>query len=121
MQKSQKAITAFLRARNWQSDNPVDYAKSISIEAAELLELFQWRNPDMAELLKDKKLTQKVQQELADVLIYSLEFASMLGVDAEDIVKEKMAYNNKKYPVTKVRGRSVNYYKIKESFRKKKS
>lgn len=88
----------YLRERNWHTLRPGDVAKSISIEAAELLELFQWINPTVAAARKDKKNMEKIRLELADVFIYCLEMASILGLDAEEIVKEKLELARKKYP-----------------------
>lgn len=118
MNKLQNSIRVFLRKRGWhRKATPANYAKSIVIEAAELLELMQWQEPSAKELKKDKKRYQKARHELADIMIYCLDFAVMMGWDAEKIVKDKMAYNDKKYPVKAVKNNSKNYYRLKEKFR----
>ena len=102
----QKAVTDFRDARNWkQFHNPKDLAISISLEAAELLEIFQWSGADVS---ADKKIN-KVREELADVLIYSCLMANDLGLDISEIVKAKLDENNRKYPVEKAFGNSKKY------------
>ncbi|GGF17975.1 nucleotide pyrophosphohydrolase [Halobacillus andaensis] len=89
-------INDFRDARDWrQYHNPKDLAISISIEAAELLEDFQWINSENA-LKKNKE---NIQEEIADVLIYSLMLCSDLDLDVKDIVNEKLKKNAQKYPV----------------------
>jgi NTP pyrophosphatase (non-canonical NTP hydrolase) len=91
------AINEFRDERNWrQYHNPKDLAISISIEAAELLEDFQWISSEKA--LKENN--ENIREEIADVLIYSLMLCSDLGLDVKEIVKEKIIKNGKKYPVS---------------------
>lgn len=87
--------------RDWaQFHTPENLAKSISIEAAELLECFQWNaTPDAS----------KLTDELADVLTYCYLLADRLGLDPDEIVINKLAVTNDKYPVEKARGRSTKY------------
>lgn len=68
------------------------------IEGAELLELFQWENNTIAETKKDLAKISDIKSELADVLIYCLELSALLGLDAEQIVRDKLVHNSKKYP-----------------------
>ena len=90
------AIAAFVAERDWaQFHTPENLAKSISIEAAELLECFQWA----ADARRDR-----VREELADVLTYCLLLATALGVDPDQIVLDKLAITREKYPVDKSRG-----------------
>ncbi len=120
MRATQKIITSFLKKRGWDTRAiPANYAKSISIEAAELLELFQWRDISTDELLKNKALLKSVKHELADIIIYCLDLASLLKIDPDKIVREKMLYNEKKYPVRAIREDPSNYEKIKKAFRGK--
>ncbi|CAG9622913.1 nucleotide pyrophosphohydrolase [Sutcliffiella rhizosphaerae] len=89
-------INKFRDERNWrQYHNPKDLAISISIEAAELLEGFQWINSE--EALKTNK--ENIREEIADVLIYSLMLCSDLGLDVKEIVEEKVVKNGRKYPI----------------------
>ena len=94
-------IRAFSEERDWdQFHTPENLAKSISIEAAELLECFQW-SPDGD--------PQVVKEELADVLTYCYFFAMKVGLEPDQIVLEKLAVTAQKYPVEKSRGSSVKY------------
>lgn len=96
-----RQIAAFVEERDWsQFHTPENLAKSISIEAAELLECFQW-SPDTD--------VARVEEELADVLTYCLLLADRLGVDPDQIVLDKLAKTREKYPVEKARGRSTKY------------
>jgi dCTP diphosphatase len=95
------ALRAFVAEREWaQFHTPENLAKSISIEAAELLECFQW-NPD-ADI-------GAVKEELADVLTYCLLLADRLGVDPNQLVLDKLELTRAKYPADRARGRSTKY------------
>ena len=101
-------IVAFRDARNWkQFHNPKDMAISISLEAAELLEVFQWSGVD-TEADTDKKLG-KVKEELADVLIYAFLMGNDLGIDIPEIISSKIDENNRKYPAEKAYGKADKY------------
>lgn len=96
-----QALREFVQERDWsQFHTPENLAKSVSIEAAELLENYQWGSPANLE---------NVQDELADVLTYCLLLADKLGMDPNEIVLEKLAKTQHKYPVEKARGRSDKY------------
>jgi dCTP diphosphatase len=98
------ALRSFVAERDWaQFHSPENLAKSISIEAAELLECFQWTSELDAE---------RVQGELADVLTYCHLLADRLGFDANQIVLDKLAVTRSKYPVAKAYGRSDKYDKL---------
>jgi NTP pyrophosphatase (non-canonical NTP hydrolase) len=103
-EKAIKALREFVEAREWkQFHTRENLAKSISIEAAELLELFQWDdNPD----------EERLREELADVLAYCLHLADDLDIDIDDLVLEKIAKNELKYPVEKSRGKSNKYDRL---------
>jgi dCTP diphosphatase len=95
------ALRAFVAERDWaQFHTAENLAKSISIESAELLECFQW-NADAD--------TDRVKEELADVLTYCLLLADKLGVDPDQIVLDKLAVTREKYPIEKAKGRSSKY------------
>lgn len=95
-------IRRFTEDRDWdQFHSPANLAKSIVIEAAELLECFQWSDTDF-----DR---QHVKEELADVLVYSQNLLDKLGFDADEIVNMKMAQNEAKYPVDKAKGSAAKY------------
>lgn len=91
-------IAKYLSERGWQKERPVDIAKSICIEAAELLELFQWTNDELEEVKKNKEMVNEIQKELADVFIYAFVMSVLLEFNIKDIIKRKIAYIKKKYP-----------------------
>ena len=98
-------IDKFTTDRNWgQFHTPVNLAKSISIEAAELLECFQWSDTEF-----DKE---HLLEELADVMNYCIQLSLVLGVDLIDIINNKMDKNEIKYPVDKAKGKSTKYDKL---------
>lgn len=100
-ERVRKALSDFVRERDWgQFHTPANLAKSISIEAAELLECFQWG---------DDGDEARVREELADVVTYCTLLAERLGLDLDDIVLEKMAVTDNKYPADRSRGRSTKY------------
>ena len=95
-------IRKFTEDRDWdQFHSPANLAKSIVIEAAELLECFQWSDTDFD--------LQHVTEELADVIVYSQNLLDKLGLDADEIVNMKMAQNEAKYPVEKAKGNASKY------------
>ncbi|MFQ6088177.1 MAG: nucleotide pyrophosphohydrolase [Candidatus Methanofastidiosia archaeon] len=96
-------VAEFRDERNWKRfHNPKDLAISISIEASELLELFQWkRNREISRKLGDSKFLEKVKSELADVLIYCLSLSDVLKIDLEEAVISKLEENKKRYPPRK--------------------
>lgn len=95
-------IRKFIADRDWDKfHSPGNLAKSISIEANELLECFQWSDTDYD--------PEHVKEELADVIIYCQDMLDKLGLNADDIVRAKMVKNAAKYPVEKVKGNAVKY------------
>lgn len=102
-------IVAFRDERDWkQFHSPRNLAASISIEAAELLELFQWSSDaTLAEDLEARR--ENLERELADVVIYAILLAHDTGVDLEEAVAAKLAENAEKYPSEKARGSSAKY------------
>ncbi len=101
-QETIERIRRFTEDRDWdQFHSPANLAKSIVIEAAELLECFQWSDTDFD--------LQHVREELADVIVYSQNLLDKLGLDADEIVNMKMAQNEAKYPVEKAKGNAAKY------------
>lgn len=99
-------IVKFRDERNWkQFHNPKDLAISISLEASELLETFQWSSWE--ETIMKKK--EKVAEELADVLIYAILLSNELDFDVEKIIKDKIEKNKEKYPIEKSFGKKEKY------------
>lgn len=95
-------IRKFTADRDWeQFHSPANLAKSISIEAAELLECFQWSDTDYD--------LEHVKEELADVIVYCQDMLDKLGLDVDEIVNDKMTKNEAKYPVEKAKGSAAKY------------
>lgn len=95
-------IRKFSEDRDWdQFHSPENLAKSIVIEAAELLECFQWDNENYD--------LQSVKEELADIIVYCQDLLDKLGLDVDEIVNMKMTQNEEKYPVEKARGKADKY------------
>ncbi len=102
-------IRAFRDARDWmQFHNPKNLACSIVIEAAELLEHFQWKTPkeSAAHVIASKD---QISTEIADVAVYVIELADNLGIDLHAAILRKMAINEAKYPVEKAKGSAAKY------------
>ena len=98
-------IRKFTEDRNWdQFHSPANLAKSISIEANELLECFQWSDEGYD--------IDHVKEELADVIVYCRNMLDKLGLDEDEIVNAKMTQNERKYPVDKARGRADKYTEL---------
>ena len=98
-------IRKFTTDRDWdQFHSPANLAKSISIEANELLECFQWNDTEFD--------LEAVKEELADVMNYCIQMSQVLNVDIIDIINAKMDKTEKKYPVEKAKGISTKYNKL---------
>ena len=104
-----RQILKFRDDRDWKKfHNPKDLAISISLEAAELLEEFQWSGADVS----DEGKQEKIKEELADVVNYCVLMADACGLDLDEIVREKIKVNNEKYPVEKAKGKSNKYNQL---------
>lgn len=105
LKELKEKIDKFTEERNWnQFHTPSNLAKSISIEAGELLECFQWSDTEFD--------IEAVKEELADVFNYCIQLASVLDLDVKDIILKKMEKNAKKYPKDKAYGNSAKYDKL---------
>ena len=105
MEGLMKEIQVFNQERDWdQFHSPENLAKSIAIEAGELLECFQWNS--------DNYNKEDVCEELADVFTYCIQMAMKLGVEPEKIIMKKLEKTRKKYPVEKAKGVSTKYNKL---------
>ena len=104
-QETIERIRKFTTDRDWdQFHSPANLAKSISIEANELLECFQWD--------EEHYDINEVKEELADVLVYCRNMLDKLGLDEDEIINAKMEQNEKKYPVNKAKGKAEKYNKL---------
>ena len=105
LEQVKQRIDKFNKDRDWdQFHTPANLAKSISIEANELLECFQWSDSNYD--------IESVKEELADVMNYCIQMSMVLGVDIIDIINDKMDKTEKKYPVNKAKGVSTKYNKL---------
>ena len=102
-------VVKFRDDRNWrQFHTPKDLALSMSLEAAELLEIFQWSGTDLE--CRDK--TDRIREELADILSYCILMADVCDLDLDEIMNAKVDKNEAKYPVEKSRGSSAKYTEL---------
>lgn len=106
-------VRAFAVEREWlQFHTPKNLSMAIAAESAELMEHFLWARSEDRSRLEDPAKRQKIREELADILIFSIEFANIAGIDLTEAITEKMRRNAEKYPVEKARGRSEKYTEL---------
>jgi NTP pyrophosphatase (non-canonical NTP hydrolase) len=111
-------VREFVDERDWdQFHTPKNLASALTVEAAELLEHFQWLQNGRVEELGEDKL-KEVRHEMADVLVYLVRLADKLDVDLLAAVQEKMVLNRAKYPAEQVRGDARKYYEYKGAARR---
>lgn len=112
LQSLQTALRDFARDRDWeQFHTPKNLATALAVEAAELLEHFQWLTDKQSRTLDDAKRN-AVGEEIADVLLYLLQLADKLDIDPIQAAKRKLRLNGEKYPVDRARGRSDKYTEL---------
>ena len=115
IQELKNILIKFRDDREWkQFHNPKDLAEAISVEAGELQELFLWQDKEKIaqKLREDQEFRKKVGKELADVIIFCLNFANITDIDLSSVIKEKISINAKKYSVEKSKGSSEKYNKL---------
>ncbi len=102
-----KLMEDFVTEREWQPfHDPKNLAASIAIEAAELMEHFQWlRTDELAAVREDAQQMDAIRQEVADILAFLLSFANAMDIDLSDALRDKMVLNARKYPAQEYRGR----------------
>mgnify|MGYP006288692483 CR=1 FL=1 len=107
-------LLAFRAERDWQQfHTPKNLAASVAIEAAELLEIFQWTSEaGMPARVAEKRAA--IEQEVADVAMYLMLLAHDLGLDLDACVRDKLAINERNYPVAESRGSSAKYHELRE-------
>ena len=106
-----RQLRAFVDERDWDAfHTPKDLAMSVAIEAGELMELFQWRDLQAADVTAEDR--RRIGEELADVVLYSMLLADKAGIDLLDAVGNKLAQNAAKYPAERARGRADKYDKL---------
>jgi len=114
LQEIKDRVLAFAKAREWeQFHSPKNLSMAISAEAAELMEHFLWQSPEQSHQdMQQAPLRAKVEEELADIIIYAIEFANMTGLDISGSIESKMKLNGQKYPVEKAKGNSAKYTEL---------
>jgi NTP pyrophosphatase (non-canonical NTP hydrolase) len=107
-------VLAFARERDWEQFHaPKNLSMALAAEAGELMEHFLWATPEASRTIaQDAAKRRKIEEELADVVIYALEFANMTGIDVAAAIETKMAANGAKYPIEKAKGRSDKYTEL---------
>jgi len=113
MEKIQTIIKDFSTKRNWEKfHNPKNLSMALSVEASELLEIFQWLELEEANnLSNDKK--EHAKQEIADIAVYLIRMCMKLDINLEEAIIEKMKLNEKKYPLIDKNGNKIEYGKKK--------
>jgi dCTP diphosphatase len=109
-----KRVLAFVRERDWeQFHSPKNLSMALATEAGELMEHFLWATPEQSRaVVADSIKRGKIADELADVVIYAIEFANATGLDISAAIEAKMVANAKKYPVEKAKGRADKYTEL---------
>src|SRR5215203_1868722 len=107
-------VLAFVHEREWeQFHSPKNLSMALAAESGELMEHFLWATPEQSLAIANEPAKRaRIADELADVVIYAIEFANMTGLDISAAIEAKMAANAKKYPVEKARGRSDKYTEL---------
>ena len=111
MQKIQTLIQTFSKERNWDKHhNPKNLAMALSVETAELVEIFQWLTYEQCENLDEAK-KEHLKEEIADIAVYLLRICMAYEIDLEEAIVEKMKKNEKKYPLYDSKGEKIVYNK----------
>ena len=107
-------VLAFVHERDWeQFHSPKNLSMALAAESGELMEHFLWAESKASlEVARDPKKRPAIEAEIADVVIYALEFANICGIDLAAAIETKMAANAQKYPVEKARGRADKYTEL---------
>lgn len=108
-------VKKFCEDRDWdQFHGAKDLAIALTIEAAELLEIFRWKSEkEVKELLENPEKKEKLEEEMADILYFLVRIAQMYNIDISDALDKKLAHNDKKYPVEKFKGSNKKYNEVK--------
>ena len=110
LEKIQKKLRDFSEERDWeQFHSPKNLVMALSVEVAELTEIFQWSNDGGITEIKDPDLRKKIEGEIADVFNYLIKLTDILNMDLEKAALKKIQENAKKYPIDKSRGKSTKY------------
>ena len=106
-------LRKFSQDRDWnQYHCPKNLAMAMSVEVAELVEIFQWSNDGGMEKIEDKETKKRIEEEIADIFNYLVKFVDLMDLDLEELSLEKIKKNDMKYPVDKFKGKSDKYNKL---------
>ena len=113
-EKILREIRDFSKARDWeQFHNPKDLSVALSIEAAELMELFLWKNScEVKEVSQAKR--DEIENEIADIATYLLRLCDVMEIDLEAAIRRKLALNAERYPIENARGKNLKYTDLKD-------
>lgn len=107
-------LREFSKERDWEKfHNPKNIATALSVEASELLEIFQWSNDGGLSEINDPEKRKEIEKEIADVFNYLVKLVDILDMDLEKTALEKIIENGKKYPIKESKGKSVKYSEFK--------
>ena len=109
IKKTQQQLSTFASDRDWeQFHTPKNLTMALSVEASELVEIFQWLTPEQSSNLSDKQM-KATEEEVADVAIYLLRLCDVLNINLSDVVESKIKVNGEKYPVDLSKGNAKKY------------
>ena len=110
LEKIKKTLRKFTEERDWeQFHNPKNLATALSVEASELLEIFQWSNDGGLNEINDLKKREEIEKEIADIFNYLIKLVDILDMDLEKVALDKIKENAEKYPIETSKGKSVKY------------
>ena len=106
-------LREFATNRDWKKfHTPKNLVCALSVEASELVEIFQWDNYTKSEIQQNKHLNMKISDEVADIMLYLIRFTDIVGIDIERVCLQKIKKNEKKYPIHLSKGKSTKYNEI---------
>ena len=106
-------LREFATNRDWKKfHTPKNLVCALSVEASELVEIFQWDNYTKSEIQQNKLLNMKISDEVADIMLYLIRFTDIVGIDIERVCLQKIKKNEKKYPIHLSKGKSTKYNEI---------
>ena len=110
IEKIQNKLREFSNDRDWeQFHSPHNLSMALSVEAAELVEIFQWSQSGGMDEIANQKTRKEIEKEIADIFIYTLKIADLLNMDLEKAALEKIEENAKKYPIEASKGKAIKY------------
>ena len=110
IEKIQNKLREFSKERDWeQFHSPKNLSMALSVEVAELVEIFQWSQSGGMDEIANQKTRKEIEKEIADIFIYTLKIADLLNMDLEKVALEKIEENAKKYPIESSKGKAIKY------------